>query len=388
VLFVERIGGSRTALRIVDLRSGVVHPLDVPLDAIYYPAVTADGRYLYFVGAGAREPLGVWRARLHPDWTVGSPQVVLPATGAVPRDLTITPDGTHIAISQELGASEIWSLPVSASGVATGEASNLTPGRSPRNSDPVFSADGSKIAYAQTRQGGLIQIFVANPDGSSSRPISQPGQGGVSPDWLGREMTVGYFGFGKGGAGYWLASLDGPPRRLDIKRPPVHGIDRLRISRDGTRAVAHTPGPNGMRLVTVDRATMALRYLTPPERSIGYGCWSPDGKWIAAEERVGGQSNLVVLPSDGGEIRTVISAPLESWPHDWAPDSDRIAYAGLRGGVWNIYWVSVSTGRVEQVTRYGSQSAFVRYPAWSPRGDRIIFEHNELNANVFVADVR
>src|SRR5215472_5888640 len=388
VLFVERRGGSRTALRIVDLGSGAVHSLNVALEVIYYPAVTADGRYLYFIGAGVREPLGVWRARLHPDWSVDAPQVVLPATGAVPRDLTITADGAHVAISQEVGASEIWSLPVNASGAAAGEAANLTPGRSLRNSDPVFSADGSKIAYSETRQGGLMQIFVADPDGSSARPISEPGLGGVMPDWLGAEMTVGYFVLGKGGAGYWLAPLDGTPRRLELKAPPVHGIDRLRISRNGTRGVAHIPGPRGMQLVTLDRASMAVHYLSPPARSIGYGCWSPDGRWIAAEERVGGQSNLVVVPSDGGEIRTLISEPLESWPHDWSPDGDRIVYAGLRGGVWNIYWVSLGTGRVHQVTHYGSQSAFVRYPAWSPRGDRILFEHNELNANVFVADVR
>jgi Tol biopolymer transport system component len=54
--------------------------------------------------------------------------------------------------------------------------------------------------------------------------------------------------------------------------------------------------------------------------------------------------------------------------------------------VWNIYWISFSTGRVEQLTHFTEQSGFVRYPVWSPKGDRLIFEHNDLTSNIYVAD--
>jgi Tol biopolymer transport system component len=165
-------------------------------------------------------------------------------------------------------------------------------------------------------------------------------------------------------------------------------LDRVRFARDGTRALAIATGSGGSRIVVIDRATLALRYVTPPERDISFGCWSPDGKWIAAEERVNGQTNLVVMSSEGGPVRPLVTEPVESWPHDWAPDSDRIVFAALRDGVWNVYWVSRSTGQVHQVTRYTSQSAFVRYPSWSPRGNQIVFEHNDLNANVFLAEVK
>jgi Tol biopolymer transport system component len=60
----------------------------------------------------------------------------------------------------------------------------------------------------------------------------------------------------------------------------------------------------------------------------------------------------------------------------------------LHEGLWDIYWVSRTTGRVEQLTHFASQSAFVRYPAWSPKNDQVVFEHNNLTANIYVAEIR
>src|SRR5262249_30678415 len=75
VIFVARGGGDATSLFTVDLASGTVRPLPVQMDVVHYPAVSADGRYLYFVGAGRAAPLGICRSRLSRDGA-GRPQVV------------------------------------------------------------------------------------------------------------------------------------------------------------------------------------------------------------------------------------------------------------------------------------------------------------------------
>jgi Tol biopolymer transport system component len=77
----------------------------------------------------------------------------------------------------------------------------------------------------------------------------------------------------------------------------------------------------------------------------------------------------------------------EAWPSEWAPDNDRILFAGQRNGVWNAYWVSKSTRKIVQLTHFDSKSAFVRYPSWSPRNNQVVFERNELTANIYIADL-
>ena len=103
--------------------------------------------------------------------------------------------------------------------------------------------------------------------------------------------------------------------------------------------------------------------------NIGFPCWSPDGRWIAAKEFGQRRTKLVVFPSSGGEIRTVASEFRQYFVHDLSPDSRRIVFAGLQNDVWNICWISFPDGKVTEVTHF-TRSAFVRYPAWSPKGTR------------------
>ena len=72
--------------------------------------------------------------------------------------------------------------------------------------------------------------------------------------------------------------------------------------------------------------------LTPPERSAGYPSWSPDGQRLALEVDDGGTTQVWVVNRDGSGLRRVTTTPGQHWPHSWAPDNDRIAFAGERDG--------------------------------------------------------
>jgi Tol biopolymer transport system component len=60
-----------------------------------------------------------------------------------------------------------------------------------------------------------------------------------------------------------------------------------------------------------------------------------------------------------------------------------VAFAGLRRGYWNVFWVSRTSREVKQLTRFTRLSSYVRYPAWSPRGDRLVFERAQTQGNVW-----
>ena len=126
------------------------------------------------------------------------------------------------------------------------------------------------------------------------------------------------------------------------------------------------------------------RQLTFDKELMGFPCWSPDGKFLAFEIKRGDDSNIGIIPSGGGTPIQLTSDHGQSWPHDWSPDGDKIVFAGLRNGVWNLWWVSRRDKTEKQITNYTKTNIYVRYPTWSPRGDQIVYEYAETTGNIWM----
>ena len=78
----------------------------------------------------------------------------------------------------------------------------------------------------------------------------------------------------------------------------------------------------------------------------------------------------------------------KDFPAGWSPDGDRIVFAGRRNGIWNIYWISRTTKVQKQLTNYSKLNAFVRYPAWSPLGNQIVYEYAETTGNLWMVELQ
>ena len=74
--------------------------------------------------------------------------------------------------------------------------------------------------------------------------------------------------------------------------------------------------------------------------------------------------------------------------YSFSPDGDKIAFAGFRDGVWNVWWVSRSTKGQKQLTNYTKLNSYVRYPSWAQLGNQIAYEYAETTGNIWVADLR
>jgi TolB protein len=123
--------------------------------------------------------------------------------------------------------------------------------------------------------------------------------------------------------------------------------------------------------------------VSPPDVSAGYPAWSRDGTRLALEVEQAGKTQIWLVNRDGSGVRQLTLAPGQNWPHSWAPDGDRIAFAGERDGVWNVWAVSASTGAVQQLTRFTTPNGYVRYPAWSPLDDRVVFEKSTDTSKIW-----
>ncbi len=77
-------------------------------------------------------------------------------------------------------------------------------------------------------------------------------------------------------------------------------------------------------LVPADGGTP--RRLTSSPKHDRHPTWSPDGRWIAFESNRGGDFQVWVIPSDGGEARKLTSVSTEATQPVWSPDGKNIAF--------------------------------------------------------------
>jgi TolB protein len=204
--------------------------------------------------------------------------------------------------------------------------------------DPTWSPDGQRLAYAGGAPGGPVALYVVNADGSGRRRLTQ--QRHVierSPAWSPDGRTIAFVK-GDPSRGIYLMDTQGRHRGLLTK---IFSDDPA-WSPDGKRLVFssdYSPRP----LYVIDADGRHLRRLaTPPpaEGDDGYTyyyvspAWSPDGKRIAFDEvaayngRGGGELNFLhVIDADGRNDRTLSPQGSFDLAPTWSPGGRLIAFA-------------------------------------------------------------
>lgn len=184
--------------------------------------------------------------------------------------------------------------------------------------DPVWSPDATKIAYADTATG---QITIAAPDGSGATAIAT----GTEPAWSPDGTQLAYVGGG------------GNIRVVDA-------------SGGSSRNLTHTTVPNA------DPA------------------WSPDGGQIAFARKLAsgvGDYAIFVMNASDGSGQTQLTTGIQNDRHPaWSPDGGTLAFDSDRDGNEQIYTMPSAGGNPTRVTNSSSND---QMPTFSPQGDLIAF---------------
>lgn len=376
----------------IEARGGEPFLLSGSVMPAYDPVYLRERGDLVFTGGGV-----VWRVALGRDGRAStSPTPFLPMGVEGARHLSAAANGRVVMSGLSLQSS-LGSVAVDREGRLTSAPRTLTNDTRRRNSLPAFSPDGSRVAVTSSLRGGQPDIWLINADGSGLAQLTTHPGADQQPSWLPDSRRVLFKALRGGRVGLWEIDVETRRERAVVDVGAIADLrlqfglpEEAQISPDGTRVVyaAFDARTTTKALWVKPLAGGEAVRLTSGDPPTGFPAWSPDGQWIACDVREGTSSEIAVVPASGGTPRRLTDARGHSWVHGWSPDSTKIAYAGLRDGLWNLYWIPRDGGSEQRVTDYGSVNTFVRYPAWSPKGDQIVFEFGEVRGNVWLVTFR
>jgi len=226
-------------------------------------------------------------------------EFVLPPSSP-PSALSWSPDGSEIAfvavVAPESG--KLDSVHVQILNVATGAIRSLTEARRFEN-NPVFSPDGSTIAYWYPREGrgDLVwenEVWVAPAKGGPGRSLTRALDRNLfGAQWMPDGKSLLIAGNDRTSVGAWIQPLDGPARRLDLGDLVINGAfgyDIAVAEKSPVIAFTATTPNRPSELYVMDSPTAKPRRLTD------FNAWAKDVAW-GGMERVTWKSDA--FESDG-----------------------------------------------------------------------------------------
>jgi Tol biopolymer transport system component/DNA-binding winged helix-turn-helix (wHTH) protein len=345
------------------------------------PQFSFDDRALYWSGSTPNANQRLWKIALTDAFETAGEAVPVLALDGVPDGLSIARDGRAVygVFSDD---SNLWAVDVR-DGSAVREPTRLTNGE--RNFRASYSTTG-RLAYVRVDTGSPPSSWTMKDDGTDQQPLVTDFPA-VVPQWVkdGSRLLVLELRPDNAKEKDKLWWVDAATRRTTPIAFDLADAAEPRVSPDGSTLAFHVIKPSGDIQVWSQPLNGGPRkQLTSEAFGVSYPNWSRDGKWLSVQLVKGNDTHVGFMSSAGGRVEQLTDDHGQSWENGWSPDDEWIVYAGERGNVWNLWTVSRRTREQHQLTHVASASGYVRWPVWSPRGDRIVFERDVWTGNVWL----
>jgi TolB protein len=237
---------------------------------------------------------------------------------------------------------DVWSMNADGTGVT-----RLTTDPA-EDFDPVWSPDGTRIAFRSHRDGDE-EVYIMNADGSDPQNLTNAPGGDYSPAWSPNGEWIAFMSDRAGNNNIWIIRPDGTGLRQITDLPgiseyPSWSPDSSRIVFTCTFGRRIAGGAGDFEICIVNADGTGLIQLTDEPGESTQPAWGPDGRTIAFESN-----------RDG-------------WPT--LPDFTPLGYDPGDFGDDEIYIMQVDgSGQVNLTNNPREGDSF---PAWS-RDGRLIF---------------
>ena len=190
--------------------------------------------------------------------------------------------------------------------------------------EPVWSPDGTAIAFVSSFLDGGDEITVMNADGSDVRRLTTTEGQDRGPTWSPDGRSIAFW-----------SERDGGEREIYM------------VATDGS----------------------VPRRLTSNSANDMWPAFSPDGSEVAFESYRGDGAEIFAVSVDGGSERRITPRSLDAREPAWSPDGSEIAFVSSTSRGWALV-VMVADGRS---FRKLAEAKSIRNPSWSPDGRFLIF---------------
>lgn len=256
----------------------------------------------------------------------------------------ISPDGREIAF---VASGDIWVAP------ATGGAAYLLIRHEAEERRPLFSPDGTRLAFMSDRAGSQDIYVLHMSSGEVERVTWDEGEESLD-GWSGDGRSI-----------YFTSSAGDINGMTDIFRVPASGGTPVPVAADRfAPEFFGSPSPDGAMLAMAGKGRMAFGQWWRN----GHSHIDESGIWLM-EPATGAATSPGVIPS---YRRLTEPGSKHLWPM-WAEGGRSVVYMSDRSGAENL-WLHPLDGGPSAVTSF--ESGRVLWPSSTPDGRMIAFERD------------
>ena len=169
---------------------------------------------------------------------------------------------------------------------------------------PIYSPDGTRIAFASTRHGNS-EIYVMNVDGSNVRRLTNNPAIDVTPTWSPSGNQIAFTSDRTGRLAIYVMNADGTDVRR-ITPTSEQEADRPTWSPNPFNEIAYTARTGSWYDIKVyDFATGQTRQVTDGQGSNESPAFSPTGRHLAFTSNRTGTNQIFVIGRDGRGLKQI-----------------------------------------------------------------------------------